>query len=100
MLTRFVRAKSSPNSPRQAVQVVHSVLDGDKVRQKIVRHFGMAETDEELEELWQMALAYIHREVEYKDPSILKPEQTLTDLQRASIASTPSGLGSTQSTTG
>ena len=46
----FVRVKSTPNSPRQAVQIVQSVREGDKVRQKILRHVGVAMNDAELEE--------------------------------------------------
>ena len=38
----FVRVKSTPNSPRKSVQLVESVRQGDKVKQKIVRHVGIA----------------------------------------------------------
>jgi hypothetical protein len=36
----FVRVKSTPNSPRQSVQIVESVRQGDQVKQRIVRHVG------------------------------------------------------------
>ncbi len=38
----FVRVKTTPNSPRQSVQIVQSVRIGDKVKQKIVRYVGIA----------------------------------------------------------
>ncbi|GFP22509.1 hypothetical protein HKBW3S06_01737, partial [Candidatus Hakubella thermalkaliphila] len=47
----FVRVKVTPNSPRKSVQIVASLRVGDKVRQKIVRYIGVAQNDEELEEL-------------------------------------------------
>lgn len=47
-LIMFVRIKSTPNSPRKSVQIVESVRDDDKVCQKIVRHIGIAMTEEEL----------------------------------------------------
>ena len=51
----FVRVKSTPNSPRQAVQIVQSVREGDKVRQKILRHVGVAMNDAELVKLKEVA---------------------------------------------
>ena len=47
----FVRVKKTPNSPRKSVQIVHSFREGDRVRQRIVKHIGVAQNDEELEEL-------------------------------------------------
>ena len=44
----FIRIKSTPNSPRKSVQIVASVRDGNKVRQKIMRHAGVAQNDAEL----------------------------------------------------
>ena len=54
----FVRVKSSPNSPRQSVQIVENVRVGDKVKQRIVRYVGIALNDFELEKLKDVA-AYI-----------------------------------------
>ncbi|GFP25045.1 hypothetical protein HKBW3S25_00495 [Candidatus Hakubella thermalkaliphila] len=51
----FVRVKVTPNSPRKSVQIVASLRVGDKVRQKIVRYIGVAQNDEELEELKLLA---------------------------------------------
>ena len=47
----FVRVKKTPNSPRKSVQIVHSYREGKRVRQKIVRHIGIAQNEEELQEL-------------------------------------------------
>ena len=61
----FVRTKTTPNSPRRSVQVVHNARDDDgRVRQKIVRHFGTAATDAEVTALKQLATQYIERERE------------------------------------
>ena len=42
----FVRIKTTPNSPRHSVQLVEGVRDGGKVRQRIVRHIGVAMSPE------------------------------------------------------
>ena len=51
----YVRAKSTPNSPRKSVQIVQSVRKGGKVSQKIVRYIGVAMDDYELEKLKMLA---------------------------------------------
>ena len=47
----FIRIKKTPNSPRSSVQIVSSTRRGDKVSQQIVRHVGVASSDDELEKL-------------------------------------------------
>lgn len=51
----FVRVKTNPNSPRKSVQIVHSCRIGDKVRQKIIKHVGVANNEEELIQLKLLA---------------------------------------------
>ncbi len=51
----FVRVKSTPNSPRKSVQIVHSHRIDGKVKQRIVKHIGVALDDEQLEELKSLA---------------------------------------------
>jgi transposase len=51
----FVRVKTTPNSPRNAVQLVESVRDGRKVKQRIVRHIGIATDEDELVRLKDLA---------------------------------------------
>ena len=79
----YVRLKTSPLSPNTAVQVCTTSRDGDRVRQKIVRHFGTAGTDEALAALVSLAELYVYQEKERAAPSILKPEQLTTNLQQA-----------------
>jgi len=57
----FVRVKSTPNSPRQSVQIVESVRQGDQVKQRIVRHVGIALNDEELVQLRHLATEFMLR---------------------------------------
>ena len=47
----FVRVKSSPRSPRKSVQIVESKRVGAKVRQRVIKHIGVANDEAELEEL-------------------------------------------------
>ena len=51
----FVRVKSTKNSPRKSVQIIHSQRVGSKVKQRIVKHIGVAHDDKELEELKSLA---------------------------------------------
>jgi len=53
----FARVKRTSNSPRKSVQIVHSERLGSKVKQKIIRHVGIAMDDKELEELKLLANA-------------------------------------------
>lgn len=54
----FIRTKKSPNSPKIAVQLVENVRTGSKVHQKIIRHFGTALSEEEVEALKKLAIHY------------------------------------------
>ena len=58
----FVRVKSTPNSPRRSVQVVESVRTADAVRQRIVRHMGIALDADEEAKLRVMADEFIARQ--------------------------------------
>jgi len=51
----FVRVKSTPNSPRKSVQIVHNQRVAGKVKQRIIKHIGVALDDKELEELKSLA---------------------------------------------
>ena len=53
----YIRVKTTPNSPRKSVQIVESFRVGDKVKQRIVKHIGVALDDKELEELKNLALS-------------------------------------------
>lgn len=71
----FVRIKSTPNSPRKSIQIVESIRDGDKVRQKILRHVGIAEDEDELIKLKELA-EYIKTKLEAEhQPSLFTPEE-------------------------
>lgn len=51
----FVRIKTTPNSPKSAIQIVESVRRGDKISQKIIRHIGYALDADELAKLKLLA---------------------------------------------
>ncbi len=71
----YVRAKSTPNSPRKSVQIVQSVRKGGKVSQKIVRYIGVAMDDYELEKLKMLAES-IRIRMEAKSQQLLySPEE-------------------------
>ncbi len=71
----FVRVKSTPNSPRQSVQIVTSERIGDKVKQRIVRHVGIAANDEELAKMKELA-EFIRAGLEAESaPALFRPDE-------------------------
>ena len=77
----FVRVKSTPNSPRKSVQIVHSQRIGSKVKQKIIKHVGIAFDDKELEELKLLANS-IKEELEANNQLPLYSPQEIEDLAK------------------
>ena len=74
----YIRTKSSPNSPRQSVQIVESSRVNGKPRQKILRHVGVADSAEGLRQLKRLA-EYIKADIEAEDrnrsESFFSPEE-------------------------
>jgi transposase len=79
----YVRVKTTPNSPRRSVQIVESFRVGDKVKQKIVKHIGVALDDKELEELKELA-ASIKMKLEMENTlPLYTPEELDKQLERS-----------------
>ncbi len=76
----FVRAKSTPNSPRKSVQIVQSVRKGGKVSQKIVRYIGIAMDDFELEKLKMLAES-IRVRMEAKGQQLLYSPEEMAQMK-------------------
>ena len=70
----FVRVKTTPNSPRKSVQLVESVRTGDNVRQKIVRHIGIAMDEDELVRLKDLAAVVKAKLEADTQPGLFPPE--------------------------
>ena len=70
----FIRVKSTPNSPRKSIQIVESVRVGEKVRQKILRHVGVAMNDAELEKLKEVA-EFVKAQLEEEHQAKLFPAE-------------------------
>ncbi len=71
----FVRVKSTPNSPRQSVQIVASERLGDKVIQRIIRHVGIALNDEELVHMKELAEFIKAGLEEQSAPALFRPDE-------------------------
>ena len=82
----FVRVKSTPNSPRQSVQIVQSVRIGDKVKQKIVRYVGIAMDDDELVRLKELAEVVKAKLEAQHQPSLFPPETVAKQMIEAKAA--------------
>ena len=79
----FVRTKVTPNSPRKSVQIVDSIRYGNKVRQKIIRHIGIAQDEDELLRLRELG-EFIKAKLENENQlSFFAPE----DIAKQVIAS-------------
>ncbi len=70
----FVRVKTTPNSPRKSVQLVQSIRTGDTVRQKIVRHIGIALDEDELVRLKDLAAVVKAKLEADTQPQLFPPE--------------------------
>ena len=51
----FIRVKPIVNSSRKRVQICSSRREGNKVKQKVIRHVGIADNDSHLDELRRLA---------------------------------------------
>ena len=79
----FVRVKTTPNSPRKSVQLVESVRTGGKVKQKILRHIGIAMDDDELQRLKELGeLVKAKLEAQHQS-SLFTPEMTARQVLQA-----------------
>lgn len=75
----FIREKKTPLSTKTAIQLVETMRSGGKVKQKIVRHFGYAFNEEEIEALKNLALRY-KSELEKRSQPALFEHGTLMDV--------------------
>jgi hypothetical protein len=79
----FVRVKKTPNSPRCSVQIVESSRVMGKVKQTIVKHIGVAQDDDELEELKLLGES-IKRKLELENAlPLFTPEEMEIEINRA-----------------
>ncbi len=75
----FVRVKTSPNSPKKVVQIVESMREGDKVKQRIFRHVETAFNDEELKRLKDLA-EYVKASTESETQATLFSPETMAQM--------------------
>lgn len=76
----FIRVKTTPNSPRQSVQIVEGVRGNDgKVKQRIVRHIGIAQDADELERLKNLA-EYVKTKIIAEHTPYLFPSEEVAEM--------------------
>jgi transposase len=73
----FVRYKSTPNSDKTAVQLVENIRTGNKVKQKVVRHFGYALNEQEKEALKKLAQHYMLELTTKKRPALFEKDSLM-----------------------
>ena len=79
----FVRVKTTPNSPRKSVQLVEGVRVEGKVRQRIVRHVGIAADEAELARLKELGEYLKARIAHERQPGLFPPEQVAEQVIEA-----------------
>jgi transposase len=82
----FVRVKKSKNSPRKSVQIVASVREKDKIKQKTVRYIGVALDDKELELLMQLAETIKTKMEHEAAPQLFSPDELSELNQKSDLA--------------
>jgi len=90
----FVRTKFDADRNRTRVQIVQSVRDGQKVRQRIVRHVGIATSDLQLDSLRQLARVIMEEIRQSASPQqeLIAPKQ-YADLLEQGKRERPGRLG-------
>ena len=77
-----VKNKSTQQKYKKSVQIVHSFREKGKVKQKIVKHIGVATSDVHLDELKLLAQS-IQIQLENEDLSLFTPEELQKDLDQS-----------------
>jgi transposase len=77
-----VKNKSTQEKYKKSVQIVHSFREKGKVKQKIIKHIGVATSDVHLDELKLLAQS-IQIRLENEDLSLFTPEELQKDLDRS-----------------
>jgi transposase len=77
-----VKDKSTQQKYKKSVQIVHSFREKGKVKQKIVKHIGVATSDTHLDELKLLAQS-IQIQLENEDLSLFTPEELQKDLDKS-----------------
>jgi len=73
----FIRIKSSKNSPRKTVQIVENLRNGKSVIQKTVRYIGVANDDDELILLKQLAQQIKEKMENQAKPSLFSADELM-----------------------
>ena len=77
-----VKNKSTQEKYKKSVQIVHNFREKGKVKQKIVKHIGVATSDTHLDELKLLAQS-IQIQLENEDLSLFTPEELQKDLDKS-----------------
>jgi len=77
-----VKNKSTQEKYKKSVQIVHSFREKGKVKQKIVKHIGVATSERHLDELKLLAQS-IQIQLENEDLSLFTPEELQKDLDKS-----------------
>lgn len=76
----FVRVKRKPNRPNVSIQIVSNVRDEEgKTKQKVLRHVGVARTEDELKRMKDLA-EFIKADLEATHQKTVFPPEEVADL--------------------
>lgn len=80
----YIRVKTTPNSPRKSIQICEAVRAGDKVKQKIVHHVGIARDEQEVQKLKDYGNELIVKITLEREKN--SPQQSLFNTEPSDIA--------------
>jgi len=91
----FVRTKFDKDRNRTRIQIVQSVREGRKIKQKIVRHVGAARSDSDIEALKQLARTFMEelRQAHSPQQELFTPGQYAELIQATRTTARPTRLG-------
>ena len=80
----FIRTKTTPNSPRKTVQIVENYRSPQgNIRQRILRHVGVAQDDAHLAQLRDLAQVILVELKNAPQPGLFSEEEQIALLQQA-----------------
>ena len=80
----FIRTKTTPNSPRKTVQIVENYRSAQgNIRQRILRHVGVAQDDAHLAQLRDLAQVMLVELKNAPQPGLFSEEEQIALLQQA-----------------
>jgi len=81
----YIRVKTTPNSPRKSIQICETYRKDGKVKQRIVRHVGIAMNEEEVQKLKDLAAEFMANMLIEKEKKLNQNSLFATDKEELKL---------------